>query len=315
MPRVSVIIPSYNRADYVQVAIQSVLQQTYQDLEIIVCDDGSTDNTVGVVKSIQAGSNLPIIIERLPYNLGVSAARNRGIFLAHGELIAFLDSDDSWKPEKLEKQINFLDNNPEFIGVGCNLEVVSYDNRFLKKYKPMTGLNSSNELFWLLYSCYITTSCFVVKRNPLLLAGLFDIRLNASEDRDLWYRLPRFGRLGYLEETLVSYRKHASSISNTLSHLTGETYIPVILKTIWYWKDKLSKKQQQQIISNAHLLVAHDAASAGKLFLSIKHSLIAMLYRNHFSQAFKLIIENILKQFPKNFTRRSSSDPKSKPLP
>ena len=305
MPRISVIIPTYNRSDYVHLAIQSVLHQTYQDLEIIVCDDGSTDNTVEVVKSFQNSSGPSVLLEALPHNLGVSAARNRAIHLAQGEFIAFLDSDDSWKPAKLEKQISFLDAHPDCIGVGCNLEVVSHDDKVIqKRYKIVNGLNYSNELFTLLYNCYITTSCFVVKRDALLLAGLFDIRLQASEDRDLWYRLPRFGRIGHLEEILVSYRKHTSSISSSTGHFTAETYIPVIMKTVWYWRNKLTKREQNKILSHAHLLVAYDAFSAGYLRSSIKHSIMAMFYKHHLIQANKLIVSNISKFFSVGFTRR-----------
>ena len=301
-PRVSVVIPTFNRADYVQVAIQSVLQQTYRDLEIIVCDDGSTDNTVEVVRSIQESSDLPVLLEVLPYNLGVSAARNKAIYLAQGDLIAFLDSDDSWLPEKLNKQVNFLDSNPEYIGVGCALENQVVGKK-LNKYTLKNRLNSSDDLFQFLYRCFITTSCFLVKKDALILAGLFDLSLKSSEDRDLWWRLPRLGRIGKINEPLVKYLKHTESISSSYSGVTGKTYIPVVMKTAWYWRDKLTKKQQHKIISNAHLMVAHDASSAGKIFLSIKHSLVAMLYNNHFSQAIKLIISNLFKIFSSPFTR------------
>ena len=297
------VIPTYNRADCVQVAIQSVLQQTYRNLEIIVCDDGSTDNTVEVVKSIQTVSELLIRIEILPYNLGVSAARNRAIFSAQGELIAFLDSDDSWLPEKLNKQVNFLDSNPGYIGVACALEnqVVG---RKLNKYKLINNFNSSDDIFQFLFSCSITTSCFLVKKDALILAGLFDLTLKCSEDRDLWWRLPRLGRIGFIDEPLVKYLRHSNSLSKSHASIVGKTYIPVVAKTVWYWRDKLTKKQQRKIISNAHLTVAYDACSSGKIFLSIKHSLIAMLYNNHFSQAIKLIVSNILKLFSTPFKSR-----------
>ncbi len=295
-PRVSVVIPTYNREKLVQVAIQSVLQQTYRDLEIIVCDDGSTDNTAEVVKSIQASSGLSIVIDVLPYNLGVSAARNRAIYLARGELIAFLDSDDSWKPEKLEKQVNFLDNNSEYIGVGCDLEnqVVG---RKLNKYKLKNKLNISDDLFQFLYRCYITTSCFLVKKDALILAGLFDLSLKCSEDRDMWWRLPRLGRIGFIDEPLVKYLKHSNSLSSSYSGVTGKTYIPVVMKTVWYWRDKLTKKQQHKIISNAHLMVAMDASGKKNYFLSVRHAITAMLYGHHIIHSLKHIISRTLQLF------------------
>ena len=108
MPRVSVVIPTYNRREYVQEAIDSVLAQSYTDYELIVVDDGSNDSTGEALHSRYG--------DRLAYewrpNAGVSAARNRGLELARGEFIAFLDSDDVWLPQKLQQQVAFLDESP-----------------------------------------------------------------------------------------------------------------------------------------------------------------------------------------------------------
>lgn len=294
MPRVSVVIPTFNRSDYVQKAIQSVFHQTYRDLEIIVCDDGSTDNTVETVKSMQIGSELPIKIEVLPFNLGASAARNKGVFLADGELIAFLDSDDIWKPHKLEKQVAFLDNNKEFIGVGCENEIVDKGGKQINTYRQSISLNYSNELFHILYKCYIVTSSFLVKKDALILAGLFDLRLKVSEDRDLWWRLPKIGRVGFLNEPLISYRMHDKRLSKSMAAVTGEAYIPAIIRSVSYWKDKLTKKEKRKIMSNAHLLVAHDAALAGAFFLSIKHAVKVISYRENLLKAIKIVLSGAI---------------------
>ena len=114
-PKVSVIIPTYNRAHLVGRAIRSVLNQTYQDFEIIVVDDGSTDNTEEVVKSF---NDPRIRYIRHEKNRGGSAACNTGIRAARGEYIAFQDSDDEWLPEKLEKQMQVFENTPTGVG-GC----------------------------------------------------------------------------------------------------------------------------------------------------------------------------------------------------
>jgi glycosyltransferase involved in cell wall biosynthesis len=297
VPRVSVIIPTFNRENRVGIAIQSVLDQTYQDLEIIVCDDGSTDKTVEVLTSIQKKSKLPVRIEVLPYNLGVSAARNKAIYLSEGELIAFLDSDDSWKPEKLEKQIRFLDRNPEFIGVGCNVELLNKPSNTNSQIGSNYLLDSSKELFQLLYECCIVTSCFLVKKEALILAGLFDLRLKKSEDRDLWWRLPRLGRIGYLNEPLVKYLVHEANISNMMNNETGETYIPAIKRTIWYWRDKLTAEEIRKIYSISHLMVALDVTGRNYYFLSVRHAVTAMLYGNHIVAATKLIISRTISLF------------------
>ena len=112
-PIVSVIIPTYNRAHLIDKAIKSVLNQTYQDFEIIVVDDGSTDNTNEVLKNF-TDSRIHYIFHTS--NLGVSAARNTGIKTSQGEYIALLDSDDDWLPEKLDKQVDVLQNESSEVG-------------------------------------------------------------------------------------------------------------------------------------------------------------------------------------------------------
>lgn len=290
MPRVSVVIPTFNRERYVRGALESVLKQTFRDLEIIVCDDGSTDKTVEIVRSIRNDAGLPFRIEMLPFNLGVSAARNKAISLAKGEWIAFLDSDDSWKVDKLEKQVAFLDDHPDFIGVGCNFENVQSGGSLSSQYGPYYFPDASSELFQLLYDCYITTSCFMVKKDTLILAGLFDLSLKNSEDRDLWWRLPALGRIGYINEPLVRYRIHDASVSKRRSGESCKTYIPVVEKTLWYYKDSLTVQERRKIMSRSHLMVAYDAAEGNCFLLSVKHALLAMLFGKHLLSAGKHIV-------------------------
>ena len=277
-PKVSVVIPTFNRSRFIQRAIQSVERQTYLDLEIIVCDDGSTDDTVDVVKAMQTNSCFPIRLEILPRNLGVSAARNWAIFKAQGELIAFLDSDDTWKPEKLKKQVDFLEANTRFVGVGCNIEVFWEDGSRNPVFGQPPDLDEHNELFKLIYQCYITTSCFLVRKDALILAGLFDLRLRSSEDRDLWWRLPKFGRIGFLNEPMTNYIVHGTRLSTILSKATAKTYIPAVMRTLWYWRDELTKEQARQILSMVHLMVATDASASGMKLSCIRHALTTFYY-------------------------------------
>ena len=131
---VSVIIPTYNREKLVSRSIQSVLDQTYQDYEIIVVDDASIDNTEKVVKSF---NDVRIRFLRSNLNKGGSAARNMGIIAANGEYIAFLDSDDEWLPEKLEKQISILKNlkSLEWGGIYCGHILISNNRKMVFMYE------------------------------------------------------------------------------------------------------------------------------------------------------------------------------------
>ncbi|MGE4579973.1 MAG: glycosyltransferase family 2 protein [Desulfuromonadales bacterium] len=295
MPHVSVIIPTYNREKFIGTTIESVINQTYKDIEIIVVDDASTDKTVEIVSEMQKQSNLPFRIEILPENYGVSSARNLGIFRAQGNLISFLDSDDFWFPQKLEKQIEFLKKWPDHIGVGSNVEYVNINEENKVRYKKELQLNETNFLYELINNCFIATSCLLIKKEPLILAGLFDSRLRKSQDRDLWWRLPRFGKLGYIDEPLVRYIVHGESISKTQSKNTAQTYLPALQRTLWYWRDNLTKKQVNAILANAYMMIAYDSVAAGESFKSIRNALKSIRYGNSSSSVIKFMMSNFYK--------------------
>ncbi|MCP3178140.1 glycosyltransferase [Desulfuromonas sp. KJ2020] len=294
-PKISVIIPTYNREKLITETIESVFNQTYKDIEIIVIDDGSTDNTVNIVKKLQEQSKLPFRVELLLENLGVSAARNLGVFLAKGDYVSFLDSDDYWFSDKLKKQIEFLDSNQEFIGVGSGVAYTNYNNREIVNFRKQTKLNKENEKYELLYQCYIVTSCFLIRKEALILAGLFDVRLSKTEDRDLWWRLPRFGRLGYIDEPLVRYLVHNESISKIQSKNTAKTYIPALDRTLWYYRDSLSKKQIDNIWANAYMMIAYDSANAGDNISTIKNIIKSFRYGNVNIPSLRFMIASIYK--------------------
>ncbi|MBI4683838.1 MAG: glycosyltransferase family 2 protein [Nitrospirae bacterium] len=138
---VSVIIPTYNRADFLPQTIQSILNQTYQDWELIVVDDGSKDITEDIVDGFKAKDRKIEYFYQV--NKGAGAARNSGIRKSSGNYIAFLDSDDEWLPEKLERQVDFMRNNPEYDFCYTADKVVSSDNQVrIKRYRNIADLSS-----------------------------------------------------------------------------------------------------------------------------------------------------------------------------
>jgi glycosyltransferase involved in cell wall biosynthesis len=179
---VSVIIPTYNRGWIVRDAIDSVLGQTYADVELIVVDDGSTDRTSDTLNSY--GDRLRVIRQA---NQGVSAARNRGIDNTSGPLIALLDSDDIWLPKKLAVQIDFFKRNPA--ALICQTEEIWIRNGLRvnpgKRHRKPSGMifEPSLEL------CLVSPSAVMVRRELLEDVGLFDESLPACEDYDLWLRV------------------------------------------------------------------------------------------------------------------------------
>jgi glycosyltransferase involved in cell wall biosynthesis len=187
MPKVSVILPTHNRAEFLHHAIESALKQTFKDLEIIVVDDNSTDNTVDVVKRFE-DRRIEYIRENA--NKGPSAARNTGISASKGKYLAFLDDDDEWVPDKLKKQIELLDKCPQNIcGVYSNRLVLDKSTNRIISTGPNADKLSGNLLYQLLIGSPIHTSTVLLRKSCFDEVGLFDETMSYMEDRDLWIRL------------------------------------------------------------------------------------------------------------------------------
>lgn len=221
---VSVIIPTYNYGRFIERAIRSVLNQTYQDYEIIVVDDGSTDNTEDVVKRI--GNDRIRYINHVT-NKGGNAARNSGIRAATGEYIAFLDSDDEWLPEKLDKQIHLFANSAEMVGLiytGLNVIDVT-NNKPLYQELP----ESRGHIFNLLLTGnYITGggSSAMIKRECFESVGFFDETLPSGQEWEMILRISEKYEVDFIGEPLVNYYVHgANTDSNPEKVIRGQELI------------------------------------------------------------------------------------------
>ena len=198
-PLVSVIIPTYNRADLVRQAVASVEAQTFRDFEIVVVDDGGNDGTYEV---LSAERELRVL--RHPDRRGVSAARNTGIAAARGEWLAFLDSDDLWLPDKLARQISWLEGAPELLI--CQTDE-TWVRRGVRVNKPAGHRKVAGQIFLpSLWRCMISPSAVMLHRRLLEDHGAFDATLPAAEDYDLWLRLTWRYEVGLVDEPLVIKR-------------------------------------------------------------------------------------------------------------
>lgn len=181
-PLVTVIIPTYNRDWIIQQAIDSVLDQDFNDYELIVVDDGSEDNTLEILKAY--GKAITVLHQS---NKGVSAARNRGIDAAAGRLIAFLDSDDLWLPKKLSTQVKFFENNADAL-INQTQEIWIRNGRRAnpkKRHHKFSGMIFERSL----ELCLVSPSAVMVARELFDSVGVFDEQLPACEDYDLWLRV------------------------------------------------------------------------------------------------------------------------------
>ena len=217
-PLVSVVMPSYNTARYIQEAIESVLAQDYPHKELIIIDDGSTDGTPDLVRGY--GDRVTLITQQ---NQGSAVARNAGLQAARGEYIAFLDSDDVWLPGKLSAQVQHLERHPEIGMVFARWQVWKPDGngRFppMQEAAPTTAPNPAtppgivpDRSGWLynrlLFSSLLHTITVMARRSLVDAVGPFDTELKRGQDYDYWLRASRLTEIQQLDRVLALYRLH-----------------------------------------------------------------------------------------------------------
>ena len=212
---VSVVLPTYNRADIVPRAIRSVLDQTYADLELIIVD-GSTDRTDRVVSSF---SDDRIVYIRNERREGVSNARNCGLLEATGEFIGFIDSDDIWLANKLERQLEAFDTLDESYGlVYCARWNIQRGRGRVISYRDLGSGDVSNRVL----KRFPATSTVLIRKECLQKVGFFDPGLNCGEDRDMWIRFSKYYKFHYLDEPLALVCTREDSLSrDRLQDLLG----------------------------------------------------------------------------------------------
>jgi hypothetical protein len=226
-PRVSVIIPSYNVANFIKETLDSAFAQTFRDFEVIVVNDGSPDS--GDFEIILQDYFEDIVYLRQE-NRGVSEARNSAILNSRGALLALLDGDDVWLPNKLEAQISFMDSNQLDL-VYCDAflfgDAISKPKTFMEK-SPSIGEVTPESL--IAGKCNVLASATIVKREIVLENGMFDSRANSFEDYDLWLRLCKKGaKIGYQRDQMLKYRIRAGSLTGDKLKETERTLIALEL--------------------------------------------------------------------------------------
>jgi glycosyltransferase involved in cell wall biosynthesis len=230
MPKVSVIIPSYNHEKYVREAIQSVLEQTYQDFEIVITDDGSRDRTVSIIKSF---TDPRIKLFYFPKNRGAAVAVNHCIAEASGEFIALLNSDDAFVPEKLEKQVEFLDKNPKIGAVFSYAQFIDEDSKDITNtehhYAKVFLQQNRSRFEWLNYFFYngncLCHPSILIRKECYETVGNYDPRLAQLPDFDFWIRLCQKYEIFILQEHLVKFRIRGDRANVSADTLEARTRI------------------------------------------------------------------------------------------
>lgn len=208
-PLVSVLMPAYNCETYVSEAVSSMLSQTFADFELLVIDDGSTDATRAVLESIH-DPRLRLVSN--PRNLGLIATLNRGLELASGRYIARMDADDVSAPERLEKQVQFLESHPGVDVLGTMVNLIDEAGRIfgsLADYPTSTD----DVRKYMLRECCLVHPTVMFRKDVVQAAGGYDASARHAEDYDLWLRLADRHMIANLPEKLVSYRMHRNQVS------------------------------------------------------------------------------------------------------
>ncbi len=211
--KISIIIPIYNAAGFIGEAIESLAAQTFSPSEIIVVDDGSTDNTKLVLDGLISGGDIKYIFQE---NQGPAAARNTGIKNSHGEFIAFLDADDIWSSDKLQRQMELF-NNPSVGLVYSDVEYFGDPYKFKLFSESVRKFYRGRVTSDLLRHNFIPTSSVIVRRSLFDEAGYFlenNVKLGIGEDYHLWLRLSLLSEFDFVEDPLVRYRIHGSQVTN-----------------------------------------------------------------------------------------------------
>ncbi|MCK5580787.1 MAG: glycosyltransferase [Candidatus Omnitrophica bacterium] len=230
MPKlVSIVIPAYNCGEFIAETLESVLNQTYPRFEIIVVDDGSTDSTEGIVRGYVEKHPEKVVYYRQE-NGGAAKTRNVGLSHAKGEYIAFLDGDDIFFPEKLEKTIAFLEQYHNYALVYTDMFLIDDEGHFLKHWLESKKYFDQGHIFInLLKECFFIPSSVVIRKEILDQVGGFDENIRYTEDADLWLRIAKHHQIGLIKEPLVKWRIHQGNTSKDIKSGT-ENMIKVFEK-------------------------------------------------------------------------------------
>ena len=267
-PKVSIVIPTYNSEKFIDRTIKSVLNQTFQNFELIIVDDCSVDNTRKMIREFQKQDDRIKLIA-LEKNSGAPAhPKNVGIKNAKGEYIAFLDHDDEWLPEKLERQIELFKNSlKKNLGfVGCNIMRIDLDNRKSSLYKISKTKNGLGDI---LKDCFVfTSSSVVVARGIFKDVGFFDENFKTSDDWDMWIRIIKAGyAFDFVPNFLLRYYVHRDSIGGSATYLVRNRDLIILMSKYKNLYKKYIHAYDEQLRRIGHFYLLADRRTEARSYI------------------------------------------------
>jgi glycosyltransferase involved in cell wall biosynthesis len=276
MPLISVIIPTHDRAHVLGRAVRSVLCQTYSDMEIIIVDDASSDGTEGL-DVLSRHSPTPLRYVRLDAHCGVATVRNRGVALSQGQWLAFLDSDDEWRPGKLARQVRWHEENPTYL-ISQTKEI--WVRNGCRVNSPRTHEKKQGYIFeQSLRRCMITPSSVMMRKSLFDQVNGFNEALPACEDYDLWLKITRAFPVGLIDEFLLTrYGGHRDQLSATVMGLDRFRIRSIIdllnSRTLSHEQETLSRRE----LVRKSIIVAQGFRKRGKAVEYERYKRIAADY-------------------------------------
>jgi glycosyltransferase involved in cell wall biosynthesis len=262
LPEITVVCPVYCHTDdhrtYLREALESVAEQRYGDIELVIVDDASPIDIVPIVEGVEQLP--PTRVLRNAANLGHAESRNVGIRAAESEMIAFLDHDDLWLPDKLERQVEAMRTNPDAAMVFCDVEILRQaqddgkgaqddgkgaqddgpraedDGPYAQGlYIDQRTVAERPSLIWFVThsNCVITVSSVLVKKQAMLDIGLFDSRYSSCDDFDAWIKILARAPIVHLPETLARYRLHAHNVNYSVDRLADNRLLTGLMLDVW----------------------------------------------------------------------------------
>ncbi|MBU0682995.1 MAG: glycosyltransferase [Candidatus Omnitrophota bacterium] len=283
MKKVSVIIPAYNKAELTVKTVESVLAQTYKNTEIIVVDDGSTDDTKQKLNSYH---------DRIKYvyknNGGACSARNVGIKKAKGDYIALIDCDDIYLPEKIEMSAKFLDKNPDIGFVHTPVYFIDENDNICGRYPRFKKVPSGIVTKKLLLKNFVCNSTVVARTECFEKVGMFDETIFTPADWDMWLRLSEFYKAGYINKPMTLYRKSESYIVKHLEQSKRELLI--VVEKAFKRNPGLGIKFREKLVSNIHYWQALGYLRAENSEKARNEAIIALKKCRFNAKAFVLLL-------------------------
>lgn len=272
-PLVSAIIPNYNYARYVGEAVESALGQTYPNIEVIVVDDGSTDNSLEVLEKYR--DRIKIIEQK---NSGVCVARNRGVAESKGEYVAFLDADDVWLPEKIELQIDVFENDSTVSFSNTGAITIGTDGTQIGELSPgMTGRVTEGLLLFEQSVMVAPASTGFIRKETFLALNGFDARLSTAADWDFCFRASLLGPFGFVDAPVVKYRLHGNNMHGNIS-LMEKDMVLCYLKA-FAANDPALARIRSRSYGNLYRVLAGSYFRAGKYVDFLRTAAKSVWYR------------------------------------